>query len=290
MVVPYLRRPSHRNNNQPIAIQTKSQYHLEPDHATTYKHVGRRTKGGGGGGYLYSSSASSNSNSSGGLSEETEAIIAWSFLGIFGFVILCMICVSIYGCCVGFYRGYTEDTHRPQQRQGNDRSSQQQERDANDIQDREVQQYFSSYRSEDATVDAILAKIDRKRLISSKLQYQYVLPDNKRNKTDDEDITEVSNDDDGGSVIAFNETKKPSAKSSSTSSFFLPVRNLFSARSSRINNKKRVCSICLDGFHPGHCLCISANASCNHVFHEQCMESWLMDHDHCPNCRCNIMK
>ena len=99
MVVPYIRSPR-RLRNQLIAIKTKSQYHLEPDHAntydpSTYKHVGSRTKGGGGGGYLLSSG---NSSTNGG-DEEPNPFLFWMFAGVFGLSIICVIITSIWKIC-----------------------------------------------------------------------------------------------------------------------------------------------------------------------------------------------
>jgi len=47
------------------------------------------------------------------------------------------------------------------------------------------------------------------------------------------------------------------------------------------------CSICLENFHVGELVAKSSNAGCRHVFHEDCIVSWLVAQQHafCPYCR-----
>jgi hypothetical protein len=46
------------------------------------------------------------------------------------------------------------------------------------------------------------------------------------------------------------------------------------------------CAICLSHFKPQQLVCESNNASCQHVFHKDCMIDWLMkQHETCPMCR-----
>eukprot|EP00980_Cylindrotheca_fusiformis_P008387 scaffold1772_cov80-Cylindrotheca_fusiformis.AAC.15 len=49
------------------------------------------------------------------------------------------------------------------------------------------------------------------------------------------------------------------------------------------------CSICLQAYETGQTICISTASQCDHVFHQECMEEWLKDHDNCPMCRVNFM-
>jgi hypothetical protein len=50
------------------------------------------------------------------------------------------------------------------------------------------------------------------------------------------------------------------------------------------------CTICLSGFYPDHEIVWSSNSECDHVFHRECMEQWLMklpgiEEPICPCCR-----
>jgi hypothetical protein len=47
------------------------------------------------------------------------------------------------------------------------------------------------------------------------------------------------------------------------------------------------CAICLSEFQDRQLVCESNNASCQHVFHKDCMIGWLTtkQHDDCPMCR-----
>lgn len=46
------------------------------------------------------------------------------------------------------------------------------------------------------------------------------------------------------------------------------------------------CAICLSAFEEGDLVCESRNVACRHVFHQTCMEEWLVKyHDRCPVCR-----
>lgn len=47
----------------------------------------------------------------------------------------------------------------------------------------------------------------------------------------------------------------------------------------------KFCSICLEAYKSGDEVCLSHNDDCDHVFHKDCIVSWLIQHDDCPNCR-----
>jgi hypothetical protein len=47
------------------------------------------------------------------------------------------------------------------------------------------------------------------------------------------------------------------------------------------------CSICLDDFNPD---VICRQILCEHIFHDNCIESWLTHHENCPNCKREITK
>lgn len=52
------------------------------------------------------------------------------------------------------------------------------------------------------------------------------------------------------------------------------------------NAVENCCSICLDEYAPGDRISGAKNtSSCQHLFHEHCITSWLMNHDNCPICR-----
>lgn len=51
-------------------------------------------------------------------------------------------------------------------------------------------------------------------------------------------------------------------------------------------NAENCCSICLDEYAPGDKISRAKNiSSCQHLFHEHCIISWLMNNDNCPICR-----
>lgn len=45
------------------------------------------------------------------------------------------------------------------------------------------------------------------------------------------------------------------------------------------------CAICLAEYIRHQRVCESSNPACTHMFHEECMVSWLMKHHGCPICR-----
>ena len=51
------------------------------------------------------------------------------------------------------------------------------------------------------------------------------------------------------------------------------------------------CAICLESYRPDDSIVWSANAACVHIFHEQCMLSWIMKRfkPDCPVCRQNFV-
>ena len=47
-----------------------------------------------------------------------------------------------------------------------------------------------------------------------------------------------------------------------------------------------LCTICLCVYEPGSDIVWSSNSSCEHVFHEKCIEAWLMKQREGPLCPC----
>lgn len=50
------------------------------------------------------------------------------------------------------------------------------------------------------------------------------------------------------------------------------------------------CAICLANFEKGQRVCEASNIKCTHMFHEDCMTSWLLKHSKCPICRAPYLK
>jgi hypothetical protein len=50
------------------------------------------------------------------------------------------------------------------------------------------------------------------------------------------------------------------------------------------------CAICLYNFENHDQVCESNNPECKHVFHEECLASWLLKHKDCPICRCDYLE
>ena len=48
---------------------------------------------------------------------------------------------------------------------------------------------------------------------------------------------------------------------------------------------KSECAICLENFELGQRVSCSQTMACEHIYHEQCLSTWLMKDDFCPCCR-----
>eukprot|EP00483_Globobulimina_turgida_P005488 UN05498 len=48
-----------------------------------------------------------------------------------------------------------------------------------------------------------------------------------------------------------------------------------------------MCMVCLEAFQPHDCI---GKLMCNHVYHKQCIYSWLKKNATCPLCRENVEK
>lgn len=47
------------------------------------------------------------------------------------------------------------------------------------------------------------------------------------------------------------------------------------------------CAVCIEAYKAGDVLSV---LTCNHFFHKQCIEPWLLEHRTCPMCKCDILK
>lgn len=45
------------------------------------------------------------------------------------------------------------------------------------------------------------------------------------------------------------------------------------------------CSICMEGFRPGR---DGLQIPCGHVYHDDCIATWVAMYDSCPLCRCKV--
>lgn len=61
------------------------------------------------------------------------------------------------------------------------------------------------------------------------------------------------------------------------------LQSVLEAGMMHVLNEK--CSICFDEYKDGNEVIWSANEKCNHVYHRNCILSWLMNHNTCPECR-----
>jgi hypothetical protein len=51
------------------------------------------------------------------------------------------------------------------------------------------------------------------------------------------------------------------------------------------------CCICMETYNPGETVCVAKTTECDHVFHKDCISSWLQkNHDCCPLCRIDLMQ
>ena len=56
-----------------------------------------------------------------------------------------------------------------------------------------------------------------------------------------------------------------------------------------VDTEEMTCPICLAEFQEGDDICWSHNPSCDHTFHMDCIEQWLVKHDGCPLCRLDYL-
>eukprot|EP00980_Cylindrotheca_fusiformis_P008376 scaffold1772_cov80-Cylindrotheca_fusiformis.AAC.4 len=129
------------------------------------------------------------------------------------------------------------------------------------------------------------------------LKFQRVLPDmsntnpmSLREEDNDDDSTTSTNDNNDDDDLDSSVIWLPQTEKEGTSKYSSELSSLFLGRSTwRTANEE--CAICLQGYEAGQTIGTSATSSTqyNHVFHQDCMEEWLKDHDNCPMCRVNLM-
>lgn len=66
----------------------------------------------------------------------------------------------------------------------------------------------------------------------------------------------------------------------------IPLQGLFTERKNETRLVPGMCTICLSVYEVGSKIVWSSNSSCEHVFHEECIETWLMKQREGPLCPC----
>lgn len=54
-------------------------------------------------------------------------------------------------------------------------------------------------------------------------------------------------------------------------------------------SKDATCPICLERYRPGELVCFPKKRKCCHIFHQDCMEGWMLMNPCCPLCRVDLM-
>uniref|UniRef100_A0A7S4JGB2 RING-type domain-containing protein n=1 Tax=Odontella aurita TaxID=265563 RepID=A0A7S4JGB2_9STRA len=89
----------------------------------------------------------------------------------------------------------------------------------------------------------------------------------------------------------FNETSRGTGGSDgSQSGGGFMSRSWRAAKHSVRTLSREECSICLDKYDKGDTVCWSKKEECDHIFHEDCISTWLNGHDECPLCRSNLFE
>lgn len=95
-------------------------------------------------------------------------------------------------------------------------------------------------------------------------------------------------EDDDDAVVQ-NPTTAAAAAAESTWSLAGATNNILS--SWRKPSRDDECCICMETYSPGEVICVAKTTECDHVFHQDCISSWLQkNHDCCPLCRIDLMK
>ncbi|CAJ1939522.1 unnamed protein product [Cylindrotheca closterium] len=294
MVVPNIRNPNRYRTLQ-VATSTKSQYHLEPDHAFAYRHVGRRTKGGtgGGGGFLYSSGAYGSNGSNGTGNGGAIAILVAS-------VGLCLACFFIPFACKkrrNPSNRHNREMHSTRdsiyrqrnQRANNDNNNNNRASNDNVPSHDSIDFYFSPHVFNSPPTRSVNQKGSNVSM-KSNFYCQTVLPDKSNvdpNVLREEDDIDTASDDEDSVIENGDATGKRGSTNKDDAVVILP-RFLVPTWGQSIGANAE-CSICLQMYEPGQTICLAKNTKCKHVFHQDCIEEWLKDHSDCPLCRVRLV-
>lgn len=66
----------------------------------------------------------------------------------------------------------------------------------------------------------------------------------------------------------------------------LPLRTLKRSDEETASDT-HMCAVCIESYKEGDVVTV---LTCNHIFHKDCIEPWLLDKRTCPMCKCDIMK
>ncbi|XP_029955324.1 E3 ubiquitin-protein ligase RNF128-like [Salarias fasciatus] len=65
----------------------------------------------------------------------------------------------------------------------------------------------------------------------------------------------------------------------------LPLRTL-KRSDEETSSDTHMCAVCIESYKEGDVVTV---LTCNHIFHKDCIEPWLLDKRTCPMCKCDIM-
>eukprot|EP00980_Cylindrotheca_fusiformis_P008374 scaffold1772_cov80-Cylindrotheca_fusiformis.AAC.2 len=310
MTVPYLRNPNRSRRRAGLENDiklSKSTYHREPEHYHHHHHVGRRTKGGGGGGYVYGGSSAAVRDHDG---DKSVAIV----FGVIGGIVVLLFCCFLCLACFVEIREKKQEQQAERRREMANNNNNQPSTDNSNGNDNSTQPSrtaaLSSEEQGDSSDGVVPSnccsnmsynKPTRQEKMLENFKFQTVLPDDKSNsnntnpkvlfqKKDKSDDSSTITDNESDSVIQQHLSNKDNgieAPHHKDESFGLSSRFLLSTWRRPTENDE--CAICLQGYEADQTICTSSTTQCNHVFHQDCLEEWLKDHDNCPMCRVNLM-
>jgi hypothetical protein len=270
MVVPYIRNPNLARRDQNTKTSSLND-HQEPE----YYQVERRIKGAGGG-YVYTSGAGSRSGNGYGGGTDAGLMIGVIVLAVFSVTLYCFL--------------------RERKRRRNRRDIQStrnlvhQRRNMRNLQTTNTVttnayplQFHTQEQQANESPNTYQSPSDlRHEKMLQNFNFQTVLPD-KSNATASalrQEQGDTASDEDS-------DIKKPNQDSATMNKG--TSNKLFQMSTWRRPTENDECSICLHGYDAGQTVCVAKTTSCDHIFHQDCIEEWLKDHDNCPMCRVNLM-